>query len=138
MLAEMNRKDLTVLVDLIQTGKVKPVIDRTYPFSQLPEAMQYLEEGHARGKVVLTVGENIEPLSPLANRTASPPSPVLVAFKLIGVPLGVLILPIIAAFVLNRRFKRAIQTREDTDGATTLASCRSSPVLLSGSSLKPE
>ena len=106
MLAEMNRKDLTVLVDLIQTGKVKPVIDRTYPFSQLPEAMQYLEEGHARGKVVLTVGENIEPLSPLANRTASPPSPVLVAFKLIGVPLGVLILPIIAAFVLNRRFKQ--------------------------------
>ena len=106
MLADMNRKDLTVLADLIQTGKVKPVIDRTYTFSQLPEAMRYLEEGHARGKVVITVGDNIEPLSPVANRTASPPSPVLVAFKLIAIPLGVLIVPIIAAFALNRRFKR--------------------------------
>lgn len=106
MLAEMNRKDLTVLADLIQTGKVKPVIDRTYTFSQLPEAMRYLEEGHARGKVVVTVGDNIEPLSPVAKRTASQPGPVLVAFKLIAIPLCVLILPIIVAFVLNRRFKR--------------------------------
>jgi len=106
MLAEMNRKDLTVLADLIQVGKVKPVIDRTYTFSQLPEAIAYLEEGHARGKVVLTVGDNIEPLSPVANRTVGPPSPVLIAFKLIAVPLGVLIVPIIAAFALNRRFKR--------------------------------
>jgi|GEM_PF-9643 len=106
MLAEMNRKDLTLLADLIQTGKVKPVIDRTYPFSQLPEAMRYLEEGHARGKVVVTVGDNIEPLSPVANRAATPPSPVLIAFKLIAAPLGVLIVPIIAAFALNRRFKR--------------------------------
>jgi NADPH:quinone reductase-like Zn-dependent oxidoreductase len=106
MLAEMNGKDLTVLTDLIQAGKVKPVIDRTYPSSQLPEAMRYLEEGHARGKVVVTVGDNIEPLSPLIKRTASQPGPVLVAFKLIAVPLGVLILPIIAAFALNRRFQR--------------------------------
>lgn len=106
MLAEMNNKDLTVLADLIQAGKVKPVIDRTYPFHQLPEAMRYLEEGHARGKVVLTVGDNIEPLSRVANRAAGPPSPFLVAFQLIAVPLGVLILPVIAAFALNRRFKR--------------------------------
>ena len=108
MLAEINRKDLTVLADLIQSGKVKPVIDRTYTFSQLPEAMRYLEEGHARGKVVLTVGDNIEPLAPNANRTgsASTPSPILVAFQLIAVPVGVLIAPIVAAFLLNRRFKR--------------------------------
>src|SRR3979411_2888513 len=60
MLADMNRKDLTVLADLIQAGKVKPVIDKTYTLSQLPEAMRYLEEGHVRGKVVVTVPDNIE------------------------------------------------------------------------------
>ncbi len=104
MMAEMKRKDLTDLADLVQAGKLKPVIDRTYPFSQLPEAIRYLEEGHARGKVVVTVGDSIEPLSPVAGRTV--PSPVLVAFKLIAIPLGILILPIIAAFALNRGFKR--------------------------------
>lgn len=108
MLSEMSRKDLTILADLIQTGKVKPVIDRTYPFNQLPEAMRYLEEGHARGKVVVTVGDNIEPLAPSTNRTAgsSASNPVLVALELIAIPIGVLIVPIIAAFILNRRFKQ--------------------------------
>ena len=56
MLADVNKEDLTFLADLMQSGKVTPVIDRTYTFSQLPEAMRYLEEGHARGKVVITVG----------------------------------------------------------------------------------
>src|SRR5438067_12026731 len=109
MLAEMNRKDLTLLEDLIQTATVKVVIDRTYTFSQFPEAMRYLEEGHARGKVVVTVGYTIEPLAPSANRNAavaSTPSPVLVALELIAIPIVILILPIIVAFVLNRRFKR--------------------------------
>ena len=108
MLADMNRKDLTVLADMIQAGKVKPVIDRTYPFNQLPDAMRYLEEGHARGKVVVTVGDNIEPVAPSANRTgsASTPSPILIALEILAIPFGVLIVPIIAAFVLNRRFKR--------------------------------
>jgi NADPH:quinone reductase-like Zn-dependent oxidoreductase len=108
MLADMNRKDLTVLADLIQTGKVKPVIDKTYTFSQLPDAMRYLEEGHARGKVVVTVGDNIEPLAPSANRTraSSTPSPVLIALEVIAIPIGVVIAPIVGAFVLNRRFKR--------------------------------
>src|SRR2546430_7459632 len=98
MLAEMNRKDLTIHEDLIQTGKVKVVIVRTYTFSQLPEAMRYLEEGHARGKVVVTVGDNIEPLAPSANRNAavaSTPSPVLIALELIAIPIVILILPII-------------------------------------------
>ena len=107
MLAEMNKKDLDVLIDLIQSGKLKPVIDKTYPFNQLPEAMRYLEEGHARGKVIVTVGDNIEPLAPPANSgSASKPGPFLVALKLVGVPLAILILPIVAAFILNRRFKR--------------------------------
>jgi len=44
-----------LLSDLMQTGKVTPVIDRTYKLSETAEAMRYLEEGHARGKIVITV-----------------------------------------------------------------------------------
>jgi NADPH:quinone reductase-like Zn-dependent oxidoreductase len=55
MMAEPRQKDLTILGDLMQAGKVKPVIDRTYKLSEVPEAIRYLEEGHARGKVVITV-----------------------------------------------------------------------------------
>ena len=58
MMAELNKKDLTVLGDLMQSGKVTPVIDRTYPLSQIAEALRYLEQGHARGKVVITVGQD--------------------------------------------------------------------------------
>ena len=54
-MAEMNQKDLNVLRDLMQAGKVTPVIDRTYPLSAVPEAIRYLEKGHARGKIVITV-----------------------------------------------------------------------------------
>src|SRR5436190_12202003 len=55
MLAEIRQDDLTKMSDLMQAGKVTPVIDRTYPLSQIREAMKYLEAGHARGKVILTV-----------------------------------------------------------------------------------
>ncbi|PYK13945.1 MAG: alcohol dehydrogenase [Verrucomicrobia bacterium] len=55
MLAELNQKDLTALADLMQSGKVTPVIDRTYKLSELPQAIEYLEQGHARGKVVVNV-----------------------------------------------------------------------------------
>jgi NADPH:quinone reductase-like Zn-dependent oxidoreductase len=55
MMAELKKSDLAILGDMMQSGKVKPVIDRTYKLSQLPEAIRYLEEGHARGKVVITV-----------------------------------------------------------------------------------
>jgi NADPH:quinone reductase-like Zn-dependent oxidoreductase len=50
-----NQEDLIVLKELIESGKVTPVIDRTYPLSEVPEAIRYLEEGHARGKVVISV-----------------------------------------------------------------------------------
>jgi len=53
-IAKMNKKDLHVLQDLLAAGKVVPVIDRSYPLSAAAEAMRYLEEGHARGKIVLT------------------------------------------------------------------------------------
>jgi NADPH:quinone reductase-like Zn-dependent oxidoreductase len=109
MVAEVTKNDLTYLVDLVQTGKLKVVIDKTYPLNQLPEAMRYLETGRARGKVVLTVGDENAP-SPASPKPAggaggAGSSPVLVAFGLVGVPLAVLILPIIAAFFLNRQFR---------------------------------
>src|SRR5215218_8563953 len=50
-----NHEDLLVLKELIESGKVTPVIDRTYLLSDVPEAIRYLEEGHARGKVVISV-----------------------------------------------------------------------------------
>ena len=50
-----NKEDLATLKELIESGKVTPVIDRTYPLSETPEAIGYLGEGHARGKVVITV-----------------------------------------------------------------------------------
>ena len=58
MLAEIRQEDLTIMRDLMEAGKVTPVIDRTYPLSQIAEAMRYLEQGHARGKVVLTIGQD--------------------------------------------------------------------------------
>jgi len=54
-IANINQKDLVFLKDLLATGKVKPVIDRRYPLSEAAQALRYLEEKHARGKVVLTV-----------------------------------------------------------------------------------
>jgi NADPH:quinone reductase-like Zn-dependent oxidoreductase len=53
--AKPNRNDLLILKELIETGKVIPVIDRRYPLSETAEALRYLGAGHARGKVVITV-----------------------------------------------------------------------------------
>jgi NADPH:quinone reductase-like Zn-dependent oxidoreductase len=53
--ANINQKDLVFLKDLLEAGKVKPVIDRRYPLSDLAEALRYLEQGHAQGKVVIAV-----------------------------------------------------------------------------------
>lgn len=54
-LSKRSKDDLIFLKELIEAGKVTPVIDRTYPLSETPEAIRYLEEGHAQGKVVITV-----------------------------------------------------------------------------------
>jgi NADPH:quinone reductase-like Zn-dependent oxidoreductase len=53
--AKIIREDLTTLGELIDTGKIKPVIDRHYSLKEIPEAIRHLETGHARGKVVITV-----------------------------------------------------------------------------------
>ncbi|MEW5870774.1 MAG: NAD(P)-dependent alcohol dehydrogenase [Chloroflexota bacterium] len=55
--AKMDQGDLITLTGMLEAGKVVPYIDRRYPFSQTPEALRYLGEGHARGKVVITVDE---------------------------------------------------------------------------------
>ena len=58
MLVKPNKNDLVFMKELLEAGKVVPVIDRRYPLSAVPEALRYLEEGHARGKVVITVEHN--------------------------------------------------------------------------------
>ena len=54
-LARRSKEDLTVMHELMEAGKVTPVIDKRYRLSEVPEAIRYLEAGHARGKVVITV-----------------------------------------------------------------------------------
>jgi NADPH:quinone reductase-like Zn-dependent oxidoreductase len=59
-LTKPNQKDLLSIKELLEAGKIAPVIDRRYPLSEVPEAIRYLEEGHARGKVVISVEQNSE------------------------------------------------------------------------------
>jgi NADPH:quinone reductase-like Zn-dependent oxidoreductase len=54
--ARSNRNDLVFFKELLEAGKVKPFIDRRYPLLEVAEALRYLGEGHAKGKVVITVG----------------------------------------------------------------------------------
>ncbi|NPE08976.1 MAG: NAD(P)-dependent alcohol dehydrogenase [Asgard group archaeon] len=54
-MAKINTKDLTYMKELIESGKVKPVIDRRYPLSKVPEAIRYYEEKHSQGKISITV-----------------------------------------------------------------------------------
>ena len=55
LLASLNQEDLTILGDLMQTGQMTPVIDRRYPLSEVPAAIRYSEEGHARGKIIINL-----------------------------------------------------------------------------------
>jgi len=56
-LTRTNQSDLEYLRELLEAGEVVPVIDRRYPLSETPEAIRYLEKGHARGKVIITMGQ---------------------------------------------------------------------------------
>jgi NADPH:quinone reductase-like Zn-dependent oxidoreductase len=53
-----NLKDMVYITELCEAGKVVPVIDRTYPLSEVPEALRYFGEGHARGKVIISMEDN--------------------------------------------------------------------------------
>jgi NADPH:quinone reductase-like Zn-dependent oxidoreductase len=69
MLADLTSEDLNVLRELIEAGKIKSVIDRQYALERVPEAIRYLEQGHARGKVVIAVdGDSAR------NGTVEPPA----------------------------------------------------------------
>ncbi len=57
-IAKLNKTDLVLLKDFLEAGKVVPVIARRYPLSDVAEALRYLEEGHAQGKVVITLEQN--------------------------------------------------------------------------------
>jgi NADPH:quinone reductase-like Zn-dependent oxidoreductase len=57
-MAVPNNDDLVFLKELVEAGKITPVIDGTYPLSQTREAMAYLADGHARGKVVITMQDD--------------------------------------------------------------------------------
>lgn len=59
-MALRSKKDLIVMHDLLVSGKVTPVIDRRYSLNEVPQAIRYLEEGHARGKVIITMEQNKE------------------------------------------------------------------------------
>jgi NADPH:quinone reductase-like Zn-dependent oxidoreductase len=54
-IANINRHDLTTFCELIKAGEVTPVIDRRYPLAETADAIAYVEEGHARAKVVITL-----------------------------------------------------------------------------------
>ena len=56
LIVPQNRDDLIAITELIEAGKVRTVIDKTYSFDEIPEAMRHVSEGHAKGKVVITVG----------------------------------------------------------------------------------
>jgi len=58
MLVKPNQNDLVFLKDLLETGKVVPVIDSCYPLSKVADAFRYISEGHAKGKVVIVVEQN--------------------------------------------------------------------------------
>jgi len=61
LLAKPSQKDLAFVKELLETGQVVPIIDRCYPLSEVSEALRYLGEGHAKGKIVITVAHNRQP-----------------------------------------------------------------------------
>jgi NADPH:quinone reductase-like Zn-dependent oxidoreductase len=55
LLMKPNKKDLVFVKELLEAGKVVPVIDRRYPLNEVADAIRYLEDGHAQGKIVITL-----------------------------------------------------------------------------------
>jgi NADPH:quinone reductase-like Zn-dependent oxidoreductase len=57
-ISEPNKRDLEEIAELVKSGKIRPIIDRSYELAETAEALRYIEDGHARGKVVVTVAES--------------------------------------------------------------------------------
>ena len=106
MLAELNPKDLAYLGDLMTEGKVTPVIDRRYKLSEAPAAIRYLEEGHARGKVIITVDPGSDTAPASAGGTPDPLGSYAPSLVILAVVVGALVAPVVAALAFNRGFQR--------------------------------
>jgi len=109
MLSQLNKEDLAALGDLMQAGKLTPVIDRRYRLEEVPAALEYLETGHARGKVVITLEPGGAPASaaaPLGRSSEPRTGPALIALGLFAIVVGVPLVPLVLALVMNRRFRR--------------------------------
>jgi NADPH:quinone reductase-like Zn-dependent oxidoreductase len=62
-IAKSNQEDLSFLKELMEAGKITPVIDRRYRLSETPQAIKYLGEGKAQGKIVISIADDEEPWS---------------------------------------------------------------------------
>jgi NADPH:quinone reductase-like Zn-dependent oxidoreductase len=71
LMAKLNQKDLNTISALIEEGKVTPVIDRRYNLSEVPAAVRYLGEAHARGKVIINLDSNQTNTIPAQTRADS-------------------------------------------------------------------
>jgi NADPH:quinone reductase-like Zn-dependent oxidoreductase len=104
-LANTTQADLTIVGNLVQAGKVRSVIDRRYRLSEVPDAIRYLEEGHARGKVVIDVDGGEEEGAAVRGHFAASSmdtvGPVLMALAFIAFVMGV---PLAGALAIHRRY----------------------------------
>ena len=57
-IADPNSKDFNILKEMMEAGQIKPVVDKVFPFERIAEAMKYLDDGLARGKIVIRIGSN--------------------------------------------------------------------------------
>ena len=82
-IASENAEDLSALRDLIESGKIAPAIDRTYPLSQTPAAIRHVQEGRARGKVVVSILKGrAARLGPMSTDLAAARTPYAAPFSL--------------------------------------------------------
>jgi NADPH:quinone reductase-like Zn-dependent oxidoreductase len=109
-LAQLNQKDLNVLGDLMQAGKMRSVVDRRYGLSDAAEAIRYVEGGHARGKVVIGLegGDEASPVraGPAATAASAGEGPRGSDLLVLAAVVLAVVVPIVAAIALNRRFQR--------------------------------
>jgi NADPH:quinone reductase-like Zn-dependent oxidoreductase len=106
ILADMNQADLNVLRELMESGKVTPLIDRTYSLREVPDAIRYVEEGHSRGKVVIRMDQEPRGAALSVAETsgvAGSIGPELAALAVLAV---LFFWPVLPALALNRRFLR--------------------------------
>ena len=113
-MASLRSSDLEMLADMMRTGKLKPVVDRCFRFADTREALRYLEQGRARGKVVVVMDETsaavlekpVPPEQPESRLGAWP-----VALGLLGPVLAALLVPILGALRLQRRARERSPAR---------------------------